>query len=333
MPQFTFPNPCRGKVMRGLVIALFVVIASHIPAIALAAWPEKPIRLVVGFVPGGGVDVISRLLAADMTNTLGQQVIVENRPGASTRIAAASVARAEPDGYTIMMLSPTTVIANILHTKKSYRMLEDFTPIALVASSPLVVAVRGDAPYKTIADLINASKQKPDALNYGAGGTGTSMHLAWLMLQGNLGFHMTHVPYKGAGETNVALLAGDIDAHIATSGSVTDKGNRMRFLAVTTRARFAKLPQVPTISETVFPGFDVSAWYAVAGPANMPAEVVNKINAALRSALAQPEIAQRLIGLGATPTPSSPKEAGALFASEVARWQGIITSANMKADD
>ncbi|MDO9435385.1 tripartite tricarboxylate transporter substrate binding protein [Hydrogenophaga sp.] len=329
-------NTIRRSLMRGagaLTVCAGAALVFALPTQA-ADWPERPLKLLVGFAPGGSVDIVARLLAEEMSKSLGQAVVVENRPGASTAIAVGALTRSTPDGYTLMLLSSTNAIAPALSKAPSYRPLKDFSPISIVAKGPIVIAVSQTSPLKTFKDVVEAAKASPDKLNYGAGGNATSMHLAALLLQKELGLSMVHVPYKGGSETLTGLLSDQIQLQFATPASLASSvGTRVRAIAVTSPTRFPELPSTPTVAELAVPGFDVSVWYMLAAPAGLPASVAARLNATVKDALASPDLKKRLTAEGVVPSPSSVEQAQKLMASEVPRWDAIVKGANLASTD
>jgi tripartite-type tricarboxylate transporter receptor subunit TctC len=286
--------------------------ALHAQPVADSAWPTRPVRMLHGFISGGAVDITARLVAAGMTEHLGQQVIVDGRPGAGGTVGAAIVARAEADGYTLFLMAS-----------------------GHVAGNPFVLAASPRFPAKSVNDLVRIAKAEPGKINYGTGGVGTGMHLASLLFQNRAGIQMNHIPYKGGNAAPVALLAGEIPLIFNTPSGVEThvRSGRMRVLAVTTRNRSVLWPDVPTIAETVLPGFDVSGWYAVAAPKGLPAARVKRLNHVVRESLKRPDVGGKLTELGAEVTPTSPEEAQRYLASEVARWVKLIRDAKIPPQD
>jgi tripartite-type tricarboxylate transporter receptor subunit TctC len=323
------------------LIALFLIGALGAPALeaqtgsAASAWPNKPVRMTHGFIAGGAVDITARLVAAGMTDLLGQQVIVDGRPGAGGTVGAAIVARGEPDGYTLFLMASGHAASAGLYRKLPYDAVKDFTMISMVAANPFVLAASMNFPARSVNDLVRMAKAEPGRINYGTGGVGTGMHLASLLFQTRAGIRMNHVPYKGGNAAPVALLAGEIPLIFNTPSGVEThvRGGRMRVLAITTRNRFALWPDAPTIAETVVPDFDVRGWYAVAAPRNLPVNRVKRLNQVVLESLKRPDIGGRLTELGAEVTPSLPEEAQRFLASEVARWVKLIRDEKIPPQD
>jgi tripartite-type tricarboxylate transporter receptor subunit TctC len=315
--------------------AALVASAAQAQTGASGEWPVRPVRMIHGFISGGAVDITARLVAAGMTDQLGQQVIVDGRPGAGGTVGAAIVARAEPDGYTLFLMASGHAASAGLYGKLPYDAVKDFTMVSMVASNPFVLAVSPKFPGKTVNDLVRMAKAEPGKINYGTGGVGTGMHLASLLFQNRAGIRMNHIPYKGGNAAPVALLAGEIPLIFNTPSGVEThvRGGRMRVLAITTKDRFALWPDAPTLAETVLPGFDVRGWYAVAAPRGLPAARVKRLNQVVREALKRPDIGGKLRELGAEVAPTSPEEAQKFLASEVARWVKLIRDEKIPPQD
>lgn len=299
------------------------------------AYPVKTLRLLHGFTSGGAVDLQARLIAQQLGQSLGQQVLVDGRPGAGGTIGAAIVARSAPDGYTLFLMASGHAAAPGLYRSLPYDAARDFTLISMVGSSPFVVLANPNAPVKTIQDLVARAKAEPGRINYGTGGIGSGMHLAAVLFQARTGTQMNHVPYKGGTAGPAALLAGEIPVLFTTPGGSTQfiKDGRLRAIAVTTQQRFSLWPDVPTMAETVLPGFDVQAWYALAGPRNLPGPIVTRLNGIVRDALAKTEVREPMLALGAEPRPSTAAEAQAFVAAEVARWTKIVRAEGIPPQD
>ena len=298
-------------------------------------WPARPVRMVHGFTSGGSVDITARLLAQHMTEALGQQVIVDGRPGAGGTTGAAIVSRSTPDGYTLFLMASGHATSPALYRSLPYHPVSDFTMISMVASNPMVVLATPAFPPRTIQDLVKAAKSEPGKINFGTGGVGTGMHLAAVLFQARAGIRMNHVPYKGGTAGPTALLAGEIPLFFTTAAGVINHvaEGRIRALAVTTRKRFVVWPNVPTIAETVLPDFDVLAWYAVAAPKGLPAVRVTQLNTVVRDTLKRQDVVDKLLVLGAETRPTSARDAQDFLASEVARWGKVIRDEKIPPQD
>ena len=303
---------------------LFAAIASG--AGADERWPTKPIRFVHGFPPGGSVDITARLLAAQMTESFGQQVIVDGRAGAGGTVGAHIVARSDPDGYTLFLMASGHAMSTGLYRALPYDPVKDFSVISMAAANPFVVIASPKLQAKTIQELVQEAKAEPERIAYGTGGIGSGMHLAAVLFQARANIRMNHVPYKGGTAGPTALLAGEIPLLFTTAAGVAQhiETGRLRALAVTTKKRFVLWPQVPTIAETVVPEFDVLAWYAVAAPKQLPAPLIARLNRTVHAALKRPEVGEKLLALGAETRPTTPAEAQAFVAREVERWTKVI---------
>jgi tripartite-type tricarboxylate transporter receptor subunit TctC len=303
------------------------------PAVAQspAAWPTKPVRIIHGFPPGGPVDVLARLIAAQFAAHFGQQAIVEGKPGAGGTIGANFVAKAEPDGYTLFLMASGHSAAPGLYKSLPFDPVNDFTMISMVARSPFAVVAGPSSPAKTIQELIAQAKAQPGKIDYGSGGTGSGMHLAAVLLQSRAGVRFTHVPYKGGGAPAMAVIGGEVPILFTSLAGMAGhiESGKVRPLAVTSKNRFAAFPNVPTIAETVVPGFDVSAWYALAGPKNLPPAIVARLNEMVQSTLQRPDIVESLRAQAADPWPTSARDAQAFLAADVARWVKVIHDENI----
>lgn len=318
--------------MKRLHATLLAAVAlASIPMAAQAAYPDRPIRLVVGFGAGGGADNVARALADAMGRSLGQTVIVDNRPGAGTTLAAGTVARAPADGYTLMMLTSTNTISPSMYKSLSYDAATAFSMVSTVARGPLLIAVPKDSGIRTLADLLARARQAPGKLNYGAGGVGTTPHLAALVLQRDAGVRMAHIPYKGGSETATALVGGQLDVQFGTPPAVAPIASRANVLAVTTARRTPLAPGVPAAAETV-KGYEVTSWYGIGGPAGMPPEVVGTLSRAVHAALADERLRQQFTLLGVEAAPSSPAQADRLYTEELARWAEVVRSEGLQSD-
>ncbi|WP_424136213.1 Bug family tripartite tricarboxylate transporter substrate binding protein [Roseomonas chloroacetimidivorans] len=309
--------------------------ALPLAARAEGGYPTRPITMLVGFAPGGGTDIVVRMLSPRLQEELGQPVTVENRPGASGTLASAAAARSKPDGYTLVTgtVSTQCTVAPLLNPQP-YDQLRDFTPIMLVGTLPLVVVVRADSPARDVAGLKALAQEKPDGLNYGTSGVGSQQHLASELLSRQGKMRMTHVPYRGTGQSVNALLAGDVNVNIDTLATYLPhiRAGRMRALATTLPQRASALPEVPTVQEQGFPGYDMSVWYMVLGPAGLPTEVVRRWEAALGRTIADPTINRRLVEAGYIPGGGTATEAAALIRRDAERLGRLVQEAGIRLD-
>ncbi|QHJ01299.1 hypothetical protein GT347_26915 [Xylophilus rhododendri] len=325
-----FPQAIRRRLLPVLAAAMAASLLC--PAAQAGAFPERPLKLLVGFTAGGGADGVARVLAEAMGRSLGQPVVVENRAGAGTTLAASLLARSAPDGYTLMLLTSTNTISPAMYKQLSYKPATDFQMVGMVARGPMLIAVPKTSGITSLAQLIEAARKEPGKLNYGAGGIGTTPHLAALVLQRDAGIRLTHIPYKGGSETAAALMGGQLDIQFGTPPSVAPIAARANLLAVTTASRTGLAQGVPAASETV-KGYEVVSWYGLGGPAGLPAEVTARLSEALRGALADERLKQQLRTLGLEADPASPATAQQFYLAELKRWQEVVRSENLQPEN
>lgn len=297
-------------------------------------YPAKPIRMILAFPPGGPTDIVARVLAQKLTEQLGQQVIVDNKPGAGGNIGAELAARAPNDGYTMFYNTSAIVINPALYGKASYDTLKDFVPVALTAAIPMVLVVHPSLPARNMKEFVELAKSKPGQMSYSSSGTGTITHLASAMLTAQMGLQAVHIPYKGSAPGLVDLAAGQTQFMTDTINTAIAyiKDGRMRAIAVTSAKRSSVLPDLPTFHEAGLPGFDAAAWQGVVLPAGASSEVVTKLNAEITKALQDPAVRARLAAQGADVYGSTPAEYGAYIRAEMPRWAKIIKESGAKAD-
>jgi len=305
-------------------------------AAVAAGYPDKPIRMYVPYPPGGITDVLSRSVAELLRKELGQPVIVENKPGANTALAAQALAASPADGYTVMMAAAATVVMNpLLYPKLGYDPGRDFTPAARIAETPLVLVVRSDSPARTLADLIAAAKAKPGDTSFASTGLGSTLHLAGELLQLETGTQMLHVPYKGSAPALNGVLGGETQFMIDSVGSSIPliKGGKMRAVAVTSAKRLPALPDVPTVAESGVAGFDVSTWFGLLVPKQTPAAVVARLNAAVALAVRDPAFRAQFEAVGlVVPAPIDPATFARFIQAETAKWAPLIKAKNISLD-
>jgi len=301
---------------------------------SVAAYPERPIRLIVAFPPGGSTDVTARLIAPKMSELLGKQVLVDNRPGAAATLGSDLVAKSEADGYTVLMSDTTFGIAAALYPKLPYDAQRAFAPVSQVISVPSVLVVHPSLPVKSVKGLIALAKAKPGELNYGSGGVGTPVHMAGELLKLAAHIDIVHVPYKGAGPALTDLLGGQLQLMFPTMPSATPyiKSGRLRALAVTSDQRSSALPDVPTMAEAGTPGVVTEAWFGVQAPAATPQAVIAKLHEAIVQALKDPTLRERFAGEGAHIVASTPGEFKQFIAAEIDKWRKVVASAGVKAE-
>lgn len=314
-------------------LGAFVAAMALATGAALAAFPDKPIRLVVPFAPGGGTDLIARSLGAGMSKELGQPVIIDNKPGAGTVIGTDAVAKSTADGYTLVMSTFAHAVNPSLQPRLPYAWDKAFAPVVLIGRGPNVLVVRPDSPYKSVKDVIAAAKAAPGKLTYASQGNGTSAHLAGEMLTNLAKVEMVHVPYRGAGPALNDLLGGQVDMIFGTAAAVSsfvDNG-KLRALAVTTADRSPALKDVPAVAETV-PGYSVDSWYGIYAPAGTPADVIARLNAAAKKAVQTEDFRKKVEHEGLVISAGAPAELDAYVRAEEARWRKIVKENNLKAD-
>ena len=315
--------------------SLAVVLACIFATGALAqAWPAKPIRLVVPFPAGGGTDIIAREVANKVAAS-GYSFIVDNRPGSGGNLGVDAAAKSTADGYTLVLGQTSNLAINpTLFPKLPYDPVKDLTPVSLVASAPLVIVVAADSPYKTLADVVAAAKAKPGFLNYATSGNGTVAHLATESFQKAASVKLTHVPYKGAAQGATDLIGGQVQLYVSSIPTLIShiKGGKMRAIAVTSAKRADDLPQVPTIAESGYKGFEAVTWFGIAGPANLPKEIVAKLNADINKALQTPELQKKLGDQGADVAGSTPEQFAKLIRDDITRWGKIVRESGAKVD-
>ena len=302
---------------------------------AAQSWPSKPLRYIVPFPPGGGADLVARAVAQKLNEQAGLSVVVENRPGAGTIVGAEAAARSAPDGYTLFMGSNTTNAINPnLHPKLPYDTLKDFAPITRLSAFPNILVVHPSMPVKSVKDLIALGKARPGQLNYGSSGSGTPAQLAGVMFGDAAGVKMVHVPYKGSAPALAALIGGETQLMFASLGSSLTfiKSGRLRPLAVTSAKRSAAIPEMPTIAESGFPGFEAITWHGLMVPAGTPAPIVQRLNAETVKILRQPDFVAWLLSQGADATPSTPEEFTTFLKSELALYARLVKQSGMKPD-
>ena len=301
---------------------------------ALAAYPDRIIKIVVPFAPGGGTDVVARTLAQEMAKDLGVSVIIENKPGAGTIIGTQSVAASDADGYTLLMGTFANAVNPSLYAKLTYDQHRDFAPVALVARSFNIVVVNPASPIKSIADLIAVAKAEPDKLSYGTYGTGTSAHLAGELFKHMAGVNLTTVPYKGAAPAITDLIGGQIQVMFTTVASAAPliEGGQLRALAVTSAERSPAFPDLPTVSEAGVPGYDAEAWYGLFAPAKTPPDIVDRLNKAAAVAVKAETFKKLAVSEGLVLVASPPNELDRYFGVEEERWRKVIQDAGLKAE-
>jgi tripartite-type tricarboxylate transporter receptor subunit TctC len=307
--------------------------------LASAAWsqsyPSKAIRVVVPFPPGGGTDIIAREITQKVSANTGWSLVIENKPGAGGNLGIDAVAKAAPDGYTIGLGQSSNLAVNpTLYAKMPYDSVKDLSPIGVVASAPLLIAVATDSPMKTFGDLVRESKAKPGAINFAYSGNGTVAHLSGVMLQNQAGIKWTLVPYRGAAQAATDLIGGQVQMYISSVPTLIGhvKGGKMRALAITSAKRGDDLPDVPTVAESGVRGFEAATWFGFVAPAGTPPEIVNRLNAEIAKALQAADVRKKLSDQGADLMSGSPEQFGQLIKTDIARWAPVVKESGAKAD-
>ena len=320
---------------RRLAAGLFVLAAAvlALPANAQADYPNKPIRFIVPYTPGGTTDILARIMGQWLSGRLNQQVIVENKPGAGNNIGTEAVVRAPADGYTILLVNPANAINATLYPKLPFVFLDDIAPVGGIIRVPNVMTVRKDFPAKTIAEFIEYAKKNPDKINMASSGSGTSVHLSGELFKFMSGVDMKHIPYKGAGPATTDLLGGSVDVIFDNMPSMIPhiRAGNVRALGVTSAQRSPALPDVPAVGEVV-PGYEASAWFGIGAPKGTPRYAIDRLNREINAALADPEMKKKLSDLGGVPIPGTPEQFWALHRAETDKWEKIVKFSGAKAE-
>ena len=326
-----------GKLLRALCAFLLAgVVSAPLPVSAQTpdAWPSKPVRLILPFPPGGGTDILGRLISERLTAGLGQPVVTENRGGAGGNVGAEAAARSAPDGYTIVLVAPSLAISPSLYSKLNYDPVRDFAPVSLVATVPNVMITHPSVPAQTLAEFIQLAKTKPGGMNFGSGGSGTSNHLACELFNIVAGVKLVHVPYKGVNLAMQDVLSGQI--HFVVIGVPAAaphiKAGRLRALALVAPRRSAALPEVPTVAEAGLRDFEVTTWYGILAPAGTPRPIVTRLNAEIVRIMHVQEMKDRLASMATDPVTSTPEEFADYIVREIGKWGEVVRQAGLKAD-
>ena len=315
------------KLIAGLTLAALCSVA------VAQTYPTKTVRMVVGYPPGGPTDVLARIVSQKLTQAWGQQVIVDNRPGASGMIGAEFTARAAPDGYTLLMVPVTYAVTPSLFSKMTYDVEKDLAPVAQVAAAPFILVVHPTLPVKTVKDLITLARSRPGQLNFASASTGGMPHLAGELFNSMTGVKMVHIPYKGAAPATTDLLSGQVTLMFNNMLSAMPqvKAGRLRAVAVTSLQRSNAAPELPTIAETV-PGYEANGWYGAFAPAATPKDLINRVNAEMNRIMKMPDVTQRLAGDGVEAVGTTPEQFGAYLKQEIAKWGKVVKASGAKAD-
>jgi tripartite-type tricarboxylate transporter receptor subunit TctC len=329
-PQVKIDSRRRRLIGAASVVPLMAVWPSWAQA---DKWPNKPIKLMVGFPPGGGADAMGRLVAAKLPEKLGQTVVVENRTGATGTICSELVAKSAPDGYTLQLAHiNSNAIGPLLVAKGRFDPLNDFTPIALIGITPQMLCHHPKHKFADVPELIKYAKANPGKLTFASSGVGSIQHIAAEAFKLQAGVDLLHVPFKGTGEALAALISGDVDLTFSSTGSALPQvnGGKLKLLAVCSPKRLPNLPNVPAVSETL-PGYEIATWYGLAGPAMLPKEIITRLNGEVQAILRQPDVAKRLQDLDAEVSSGSPEQFGAFWKREIEKYRKLIADAKIEA--
>jgi tripartite-type tricarboxylate transporter receptor subunit TctC len=322
--------------MKPVYYGRLIVLASAlgIMAPAQAQYPAKPIRFILPFPPGGGTDTLGRIIGAKLGDGLGQQVLMDNRPGAGANIGAEIAAKSPPDGYTLLMGNVAHAINMSLYSKLNYNFLKDFAPVSLLASTPNIVVVHPSIPAKSVKELVALAKSRPDALDYASSGSGSSAHLAGVLFEQMAGVKMNHIPYKGGGPAVIALVGGQVAIGFATTPSVIShiKSGKLRGLAVTGGKRSPSTPDLPTVSEAGVKGYEVSGWYGILVPTGTPKEAITRLHAESVKAIKLRDVKERLDATGFEGIGTTPDEFGTFIRSEVEKWGKVVKASGARVE-
>ena len=322
-----------ARLLTASALALAALWASPTTALAQQDYPAKPVKWIVPYPPAGTTDVLARILAQWLTEKMGQPFVVENRPGAGNNIGTEAVIKSPPDGYTMLLVNPANGINATLYKNLNFNFIRDVAPVAGIVRTPNVMEVTNSLPVKTVKEFIDYCKANPGKINMASSGNGTSVHLSGELFKFMTGCDMVHVPYKGAGPALVDLIGGQV--HVLFDNLPSSIGHirsgKLRALGVTSEGREPSLPGVPTVGETV-PGYEATAWFGIGMPKGTPREIINKVNAEINRALADPKMRERLAELGGRPIPGTPEDFGRVIAAETAKWEKVVTASGAKPD-
>ena len=317
-----------------MVLAMSTALAWSSAARAQQAYPAKPIRLILPFPPGGSTDIVARLIGQKLTESWGQPVLIENRPGAGGNIAAETAARAAPDGYTLFQVNVANAIGATLYPKLSYDLITSFAPVIQLATTPYVLLAHPTVPAKNTAELIALAKARPGQLNYASAGGGSATHLSGELLKSMAGVNIVHVPYKGTGPAVTALLSGEVDLYFATVPAALPlvEAKKLRALGVTSARRSPLMRDVPAIAEAGLKSYETSTWHGILAPAATPADIVVKLNAEIARTLAHPAVKERLVGQGLDPVGGTPEQFGAYLKTEISKWAVVVKASGARPE-
>jgi tripartite-type tricarboxylate transporter receptor subunit TctC len=324
----------KRPILRRLLAALVALGATALTLPAHAAYPDKTVKIVVGFTPGGTADSVARILAVSLGSRMGQTFIVENKAGANGNLATDFVAHAPADGYTIFFTSIGHAVNPSLYKDAKYDPVKDFSPIGQVLSAPNVLVVPGSSPFNTLKDLLSYAKANPGKLTFASSGVGASVHLSGELFKDQAGVDLLHIPYKGTGSLMPDLLSGTVSMAFPNLPSALPliKSGKLKALGVTTLKRSDAAPQIPTITEAGLPGYDMSTWYGLIGPAKLPADVVKRLNDELQAVLHDPEVRNKLLAQGVDPVSGTPQEFATFLQQEATKWASTLKRSKVTAE-
>ncbi len=323
----------QGFIRRAAVVCAALAACSFLGAASAQSYPNKPVKWIVPYPPAGTTDVLARIVAQWLSENLGQQVVVENKAGGGNNIGTEFVVNAPPDGYTMLLVNPANGINASLYKKLSFNFIRDIAPVAGIVRTPNVMVVTNNLPVKTVAEFIAYCKANPSKVNMASSSSGTSTHLSGELFKSMTGCSMVHIPYKGAGPVLTDLIGGQVQVFFdnlpSSAGHI--KGGSIRALAVTSAAREPSFPDLPTVADTV-PGYEATAWFGVGMPKGTPREAIDKMNAAVNKALADPKLRARLAELGGSPIPGTPEDFGKVIVAETDKWAKVVASSGATVD-
>ena len=319
------------RLSRVLLSTVLALLAAQAPA---QSYPVKPVRVLVGFPPGAGVDITTRLFMPELGKALGQQFVIDNRPGAAGNIAAEIAAKTPPDGYSLLSASAPIVMSQALYSKPNFNLERDFDPIGMMASAPFILVVHPSLPARSLKEFIALAKSKPGQMAFASTGSGSTPHLSMEMLKSQSGINLVHIPYKGTPQAVIDLLSGQVQAMFANTLSVLPqvKAGRLRSLAISSAKRSAAAPELPTVAESGIPGYESGTWFALLAPAGTPRDIVNRLNAELGKIVATAEMKAKLLDQGADPVTMTPEQIRAFLKIELVKWTRVVKTVGIKAD-
>ena len=328
-----FTRLSTGLAATALFATFFATSVLYAGAASAADYPVRPVKWVVGYPPGGTTDVLARIVAQWLTEKMGQPFVIDNKPGGGNNIGVDYVVKSAPDGYTMLLVNPANGINTTLYKNLPFNFVRDIAPVAGLVKSPNVMEVTNNFPAKTVAEFIAYCKANPGKINMASSGSGTSVHMSGELFKSMTGCDMLHVPYKGAGPALTDLMGGQVDVIFDNLPSSIGhiKGGKLRALGVTSQEREPSMPALPTIGETV-PGYEATAWFGIGMPRNTPKDIIDKVNAEVNRALADPKFRERMAELGGKPIAGSPEDFGKVIAAETAKWEKVVISSGAKVE-